>query len=76
MQAIAEVPSFIRLAEKLLSEDERQDLIRFLAEHPKAGDLIEDSGGASCAGVAVAGARAVACGLFTTSTATSCRYTC
>jgi hypothetical protein len=45
MQVVAEVPSFIRLAAKLLSEDERQDLIRFLAEHPKAGALIEDTGG-------------------------------
>ena len=45
MQVVAEVPSFIRLAAKLLSEDERQDLIRFLSEHPKAGALIEDTGG-------------------------------
>ena len=45
MQTVAEVPSFIRQAEKLLSDAERQDLIRFLAAHPKAGDLIEDTGG-------------------------------
>jgi len=45
MQGIAEIPSFIRLADKLLSDEERQDLIRFLADHPKAGDLIEDTGG-------------------------------
>jgi len=45
MQGIAEIPYFIRLADKLLSDEERQDLIRFLADHPKAGDLIEDTGG-------------------------------
>ena len=45
MQTVAEVPSFIRLVEKLLSPAERQDLISFLAEHPRAGDLIEDTGG-------------------------------
>jgi hypothetical protein len=45
MQTVAEVPSFIRRAEKLLSATERHDLISFLAEHPKAGDLVEDTGG-------------------------------
>lgn len=36
---------FIRLADKLLSQEERSNLIRYLAEHPKAGDLIEGTGG-------------------------------
>ena len=38
MHGIAELPSYIRLADKLLSAEERQDLINYLAEHPKAGD--------------------------------------
>lgn len=42
---VAETPGYIRLAEKLLSEDERRDLISYLAEHPRAGDLIEGTGG-------------------------------
>lgn len=42
---VAETPGYIRLAEKLLSEDERSDLISYLAEHPRAGDLIEGTGG-------------------------------
>ncbi|MCK6413152.1 MAG: type II toxin-antitoxin system RelE/ParE family toxin [Azonexus sp.] len=42
---IAELPTYIRLADKLLSADERQDLINYLAEHPKAGDIIEGTGG-------------------------------
>ncbi len=42
---VAETPGYFRLAEKLLSEDERRDLISYLAEHPRAGDLIEGTGG-------------------------------
>ena len=45
MFTIAELPEFIRTADKLLSETERQDVIRYLAEHPKAGDLMEGTGG-------------------------------
>ena len=45
MLIIAELPEFIRTADKLLSEIERQDVIPYLAEHPKAGDLIEGTGG-------------------------------
>ena len=45
MLTIAELPEFIRTADKLLSEIERQDVIRYLAEHPKAGDLMEGTGG-------------------------------
>ena len=43
--SIAELPHYIRLAEKLLSEEERRDVIDYLAEHPKAGDLMEATGG-------------------------------
>ena len=42
---IAELPNFTRQAEKLLGYQERQDVISYLAEHPKSGDLIEGSGG-------------------------------
>lgn len=45
MLTIAELPEFIRTAHKLLSDVERMDLIRYLAEHPKAGDLMEGTGG-------------------------------
>ncbi|MFZ3140750.1 type II toxin-antitoxin system RelE/ParE family toxin [Polaromonas sp.] len=45
MLTIAELPEYIRTADKLLSETERQDVIRYLAEHPKAGDLMEGTGG-------------------------------
>ena len=45
MQTVAELPEYIRTADKLLSPEERQDLIRYLAMHPKAGDLMEGTGG-------------------------------
>lgn len=34
---IAEVPEFIRRAEKLLSDQERRDVMDYLAAHPRAG---------------------------------------
>lgn len=45
LHGIAELPSYCRLVDRLLSADERQDLIHYLAEHPKAGDIIEGTGG-------------------------------
>ncbi len=45
MLTVAELPEYIRTADKLLSDAERQDVIRYLAENPKAGDLMEGTGG-------------------------------
>lgn len=45
MQTIAELPEYIRCAEKLLSPSERSDVVSYLAAHPKAGDLMEGTGG-------------------------------
>lgn len=45
MITIAEMPEYIRKAEKLLSAEERQDIVNYLAAHPKTGDLIEGTGG-------------------------------
>jgi hypothetical protein len=42
---IAEVPEYIRRAEKLLTENERRDVVDYLAAHPKAGDIMEGTGG-------------------------------
>ncbi len=42
---IAELPEYIRRAEKLMSAPERLDIINYLAAHPKAGDLMEGTGG-------------------------------
>ena len=45
MQTVAETPTFTRQADKLFSEDEKRELINFLAENPLVGDLIRGTGG-------------------------------
>ena len=45
MQTVAETPTFTRQADKLLSVDDKRELIDFLAEDPMAGDLISGTGG-------------------------------
>lgn len=45
MLTIGEMPEYIRRADKLLSAAERRDVINYLALHPKAGDLLEGTGG-------------------------------
>lgn len=45
LHGIAELPSYVRLAEKLMSAEERQGLISHLAEHPKAGSVMQGTGG-------------------------------
>lgn len=45
MHGLVELPSYIRLADKLLTAQERQDLIGYLAGNPKAGDIMEGTGG-------------------------------
>ncbi|MBS3936394.1 MAG: type II toxin-antitoxin system RelE/ParE family toxin [Sulfuritalea sp.] len=45
MQTVAETTNYLRRAEKLLTAAERADVVSYLAAHPKAGDLIEGTGG-------------------------------
>ena len=45
MQTVAETPTFTRQADKLFSEEERHELIDYLAENPLAGDRIPGTGG-------------------------------
>jgi len=42
---IVELPEFQKRSEKILTRDERDELIYFLAAHPKSGNLIQGSGG-------------------------------
>ena len=42
---VAETAIFIRQAEKIWSEDERQSFINFIAANPETGDVIPDTGG-------------------------------
>ena len=45
MITVAETAPFLRKIASLLSDEERADLIAYLAEHPGAGVLIQGSGG-------------------------------
>ena len=40
MQTVVETPLFVRGAEKLLTEDEYDDLIVFLTTHPLDGESV------------------------------------
>jgi hypothetical protein len=42
---VAELPEYIRQAERLLTDSERRDVIDYLALHPKSGVLIRGTGG-------------------------------
>ncbi len=45
MLTIAELPEYIRRVEKLLRVAERMDIVNYLAANPRAGDLMEGTGG-------------------------------
>ena len=45
MITVAETESFQRKIIKLLTPDEKEDLIDYLSEHPSSGDLIQRTGG-------------------------------
>lgn len=45
MQTVAETPIFTRQTAKLFDEDEKRELIDFLAGNPLAGDEIPGTGG-------------------------------
>ena len=45
MITVAELSEYIRCAEKLLSETERRSVVDYLAEHPRAGNVMEGTRG-------------------------------
>jgi hypothetical protein len=45
LTTVTELPEYIRCANALLNEAERKSIIDYLAAHPRAGDLIEGTGG-------------------------------
>jgi len=42
---VIETPSFLRDAKRLMDEEERQEIIAFLAHNPNAGDILQRTGG-------------------------------
>jgi mRNA-degrading endonuclease RelE of RelBE toxin-antitoxin system len=45
MHTVVELPEYLRRAERLLSERERQELVDYLAERPKAGVIMRGTRG-------------------------------
>lgn len=45
MQTVVETPSYLRAAEKLFSEDEREAIVAMVSANPECGDLIQGTGG-------------------------------
>src|SRR5512135_3222780 len=45
MLTVAEVPEYLRRSKGLLSADEREAVVAYLAANPTAGDLIRETGG-------------------------------
>ena len=45
MLTVAEVPEYLRRSKGLLSADEREEVVAYLAANPAAGDLIRETGG-------------------------------
>ncbi len=45
LTTVTELPEYIRCANELLNETERKSVIDYLAAHPRAGDLMEGTGG-------------------------------
>jgi len=45
MITVAETTEFIRKAKKLLSDEERQELVSYLSTHPISGNILEGTGG-------------------------------
>lgn len=42
---VAETPEYVRSADRLLRLDEREAIVRFLAGRPRAGDVMQGTGG-------------------------------
>lgn len=45
MQTIAELPEYFRKSERLLSDLERKQIVDYLAANPKAGAIMQGTGG-------------------------------
>lgn len=45
MQTVVETPSYLKAAEKIFTESEREDIVAMIAADPECGDLIRGTGG-------------------------------
>lgn len=44
MQTVVETPTYLAMAKKLFSEEERADIVAIVAADPECGDLIRGDG--------------------------------
>jgi hypothetical protein len=42
---VIETPSFLRDAKRIMDDEERQEIVAFLAHNPNAGDILQGTGG-------------------------------
>jgi hypothetical protein len=73
MERVVETPGYLALARKLLSEKEMADIVSLLAADPKAGDVMEGTGGSQSTYCNAPG-KAVVPALFTSSATQNIRY--
>src|SRR5215467_3311036 len=45
MQTVVETPSYLKAAETLFSEEEREAIVTMVSANPECGDLIQGTGG-------------------------------
>jgi hypothetical protein len=45
MQTVVETPSYIRAAERIFSEEEREAIVAMVSANPECGELIQGTGG-------------------------------
>ena len=45
MQTVVETPSYLRAAEGIFSEEEREAIVAMVSANPECGDLIQGTGG-------------------------------
>ena len=55
MQTVVETSYYIRRAAKLMTEDQRAEVVTFLAANPEAGDIMEGTGGVRKVRIALEG---------------------
>lgn len=55
MQTVVETSYYFRRASKLMTEEQRADVISFLAENPEAGEIMEGTGGVRKVRIALEG---------------------
>lgn len=74
---VAEMPLFVRQAESVWDDEQREEFVLYIAANPEAGDVIPDTGGVRKLRWSRAVAEGVAaCGSSISITMPTARFTC